>query len=71
MVDQETVLAHDASLEDRPKVAKEIAGKSPTQIAFSRLAPLLPKDGRSSVAARARGTISLDTPDRRDDRRHP
>jgi ABC-type dipeptide/oligopeptide/nickel transport system permease subunit len=37
MPDQETVLAHDPSVEDQPRVDKEIAGKSPTQIAFSRL----------------------------------
>src|SRR4051794_9794291 len=37
MAEQQTVLAHDPSLEDTPEVAKEIAGKSPTQIAFSRL----------------------------------
>ena len=37
MVDQETVLAHDASPEDQRETAKEIAGKSPTQIAFTRL----------------------------------
>ena len=38
MVDQETVLAHDASVEDLdPKARKEIAGASPTQIALERL----------------------------------
>ena len=38
VVDQETVLAHDPSVEDiDPKTRKEIAGKSPTQIALSRL----------------------------------
>lgn len=37
MVEQETVLAHDESVEDKAKVGKEIAGKSPTQIALSRL----------------------------------
>ena len=38
MVGQETVLAHDASVEDPgKKPAKEIAGKSPTQIALTRL----------------------------------
>ena len=37
MAEQETVLAHDASIEDAPLVPQEIAGKSPTQIAFSRL----------------------------------
>jgi peptide/nickel transport system permease protein len=37
MVEQETALAHDESVEDQPEVDKEIAGKSPTQIAFNRL----------------------------------
>jgi ABC-type dipeptide/oligopeptide/nickel transport system permease subunit len=37
MVEQETVLAHDESVEDKRTIDKEIAGKSPTQIAFSRL----------------------------------
>ena len=38
LVDQETVHAHDPSVEDiDPKTRKEIAGKSPTQIALSRL----------------------------------
>ena len=37
MVDEETVLGHDPSVEGQPEVAKEIAGKSPTQIAFRRL----------------------------------
>ncbi len=38
MVEQETALAHDESVEDLDgKPAKEIAGKSPTQIALSRL----------------------------------
>ncbi len=37
MVEQETVLAHDESVEDQTKAGKEIAGKSPTQIALSRL----------------------------------
>jgi len=37
MVEQETVLAHDASVEDQPQTTKEIAGKSPTQIALTRL----------------------------------
>jgi peptide/nickel transport system permease protein len=38
MVEQETVLAHDPSLEDVDgKARKEIAGKSPTQIALRRL----------------------------------
>ncbi|WP_028651935.1 ABC transporter permease [Nocardioides halotolerans] len=37
MIEQESVLGHDPSLEDQPEAAKEIAGKSPTQIALSRL----------------------------------
>jgi ABC-type dipeptide/oligopeptide/nickel transport system permease subunit len=38
MVDQETVLGHDESVEDlASKATKEIAGRSPTQIALSRL----------------------------------
>jgi peptide/nickel transport system permease protein len=40
MVEQSTVLSHDESVEgpqDGPKRDKEIAGKSPAQIAFSRL----------------------------------
>ncbi|MDX6372826.1 MAG: peptide/nickel transport system permease protein [Nocardioidaceae bacterium] len=37
MVEQETVLGHDASVEDEQHPDKEIAGKSPTQIAFNRL----------------------------------
>ncbi len=38
MAEQETVLAHDESVEDlTAKPDKEIAGKSPTQIALSRL----------------------------------
>jgi peptide/nickel transport system permease protein len=37
MVDQETALAHDPSHGEQPEAAKEIAGKSPTQIAFKRL----------------------------------
>ena len=37
MVEQETVLAHDDSVEDHPQTSKDIAGKSPTQIAVRRL----------------------------------
>jgi ABC-type dipeptide/oligopeptide/nickel transport system permease subunit len=37
MVEQETTLAHDASVEDRPEQVKGFAGKSPNQIALTRL----------------------------------
>lgn len=37
MVEQETLLAHEESVEDQPKPDKAIAGKSPTQIALRRL----------------------------------
>ncbi|QIG43511.1 ABC transporter permease [Nocardioides anomalus] len=37
MVGQQTALAHDDAVEDTATPGKEIAGKSPTQIAFARL----------------------------------
>ena len=37
MVEQETLLAHEESVEDQPAPGKAIAGKSPTQIALRRL----------------------------------